>query len=165
MARRSAMTDPSSGKGEKIMKTLIKLNPEARSSNIQRSLLDLLKKSSPQDECSLSTSCEWTPPVGVTESDKEYTLLADLPSVHRQDIHVILQEGFFELTGERNRSEETPDQSFNHPKSPVKFTCTFYLPENADPENMRAEFREGTLAVHIPKLQPSPPKLKKISIE
>lgn len=147
------------------MKTITKLNPEMRSSNIQRSLLDLLKKSSPPDECCLSTSCEWVPSVGVTETDKEYTLLADLPSVHRQDIHVILQEGFFELTGERNRTEETSIQLLHHSKNPAKFTRTFYLPENADPENMRAEFREGTLAVHIPKLQPSPPKLRKISIE
>jgi HSP20 family protein len=114
----------------------------------------------------LYSTYDWVPPVDVEENAGEYTMAAELPAVRREDIHLTLGEGTLELTGERRRITSEEDQTrLRSERGYGKFGRTFYLPEDADPENMRAEFKEGVLTVHIPKTKGIAGTQREIPIE
>ncbi len=148
------------------MNTLPTWNPARELSNIGGSLLGFLGTQAPQNNWGLYSTYDWEPAVDIEEDDKEYTLLADLPSVRREDIHVTLLDGSIELSGERRKADETSRGSAHRMERAYgKFGRTFYLPDNADPENLKAELREGTLTVHIPKIRDSVSSRKEIMVE
>lgn len=148
---------------ETTMKTLTTWNPARDLENIRGSLLGILGRQAPQDDWGLYSSYEWTPPIDVAENESEYMLVADLPAVRREDIHVTLGDGSLELSGERARVEGNPTYH-RAERGCGKFWRTFYLPDNADPEKMKAEYRDGTLTVKIPKTKGADTSRKEIPV-
>lgn len=98
------------------------------------------------------TTSEWTPLVDVAEDDKEYTIKADLPDVRKEDVHVTIQDGSLRITGERKFEKEEKGRRYHRiERSYGTFERTFVLPEGAKSEQIKAEFKDGTLRVHLPK--------------
>lgn len=117
--------------------------------NIRGSLLGILGRHVPPDGRGCYSTYEWAPLVDVAEDDNEYTVVADLPAIRRENIHVTLSDGSLELSGERTPA----DGNLAYHKTERghgKFGRTFYLPDDADPERMKAEYKDGALTVHIP---------------
>ena len=113
----------------------------------------------------MSYSSDWYPAIDIAEDDKEYTLTADLPEVKREDVHVTLRNGSLSLTGERKREAEEAKRSYLRvERSYGKFQRTFALPENILSESIKAEFKGGTLQVHLPKIKETTSETKEITI-
>lgn len=148
------------------MNTLVAWNPARELRNIRGSLAGFLGKQVPQNNWGFYSTYDWEPSVDVEENDKEYTLLADLPSVRREDIHVTLLDGSIELSGERRELDEASGGTKHRSERAYgKFGRTFYLPDNADPESMKAEFRDGTLTVRIAKTKEAEAARREIRVE
>jgi len=113
----------------------------------------------------MSYSSDWYPAIDIAEDNKEYTLTADLPDVKREDVHVTLRNGSISLTGERKRETEEAKRSYLRVERAYgKFERTFDLPENILSDNIKAEFADGTLQVHLPKSRESAINTKEITI-
>jgi HSP20 family protein len=113
----------------------------------------------------MSYSSDWLPAIDIAEDEKEYTVKADLPDVKREDVHVTLRNGSISLTGERRREKEDKGKTYHRiERSYGKFERTFTLPENTTSENIKAEFKGGTLQIHLPKTKESPTETKEITI-
>ncbi len=98
------------------------------------------------------TASAWAPLVDVAEDDKEFTVKADLPEVKKEDVHVTLENGSLRITGERKFEKEEKGKRYHRiERAYGKFERSFVLPEGAKTENIKAEFKDGTLNVHIPK--------------
>jgi HSP20 family protein len=110
-------------------------------------------------------SSDWQPAIDIAEDSKEYTVTADLPDVKKEDVHVTLTNGSISLTGERKRETEEKDKTYHRiERSYGKFERTFSLPENTNSSNIKAEFKGGTLQIHLPKLKESTINKKEIAI-
>ncbi len=148
------------------MKTITTWSPKRELENIQGSLLGFLEKQWPSVEWGGYSSYSWTPAVDVAEDEKEYTITADLPSVRREDIRVTTKEGSLEFSGTRQRIEGEREKTYHREERAYgKFSRSFYLPADAESGGMRAEFKEGSLTVHIPKSKSSPPSQREITVE
>jgi len=148
------------------MNTITKWSPARELDNIQGNLFGFFGRNWPSVDWGIYSSYDWTPAVDVAEDEKGFTITADLPEVRREDIHVTLREGSLALSGERQRPEGAEEKTYHRSERAYgKFERSFYLPENTDPEHMKAEFKEGVLMVRIPKTPSSVPSQKEITIE
>jgi HSP20 family protein len=108
----------------------------------------------------------WLPAVDICETEDEYLLKADLPGMKREDVKVTLENNVLTVEGERkHESEAQGEKSHRVERSYGGFCRRFALPENTDPESIRAECRDGMLNVHIPKREIRAEKQKKIEVQ
>jgi HSP20 family protein len=112
------------------------------------------------------TVVDWVPTVDVTEDDKEYLIKAEIPEVDKKDVKVTVQEGMLTIQGERKQEKEEKGKRFHRvERSYGSFVRSFMLPEDTTGENLKAEFKEGMLYVHVPKSEKARPKAIEVKVE
>lgn len=95
---------------------------------------------------------DWAPSVDISETDKEYTVKADLAGVKKEDLKVNVQNGVLTLAGERKFEKEEKDQKHHRvERSYGSFTRSFSLPENVVQDKIEAECKDGVVTVRLPK--------------
>lgn len=95
---------------------------------------------------------EWAPMADVSETDGEYLIKAELPEVRKEDVHITVQDGVLTLSGERKQEKREESEKVHRiERFYGSFARRFALPENADEQGIRAECRDGIVAIHIPK--------------
>ena len=94
---------------------------------------------------------DWSPEVDISEDDHGYLLKADLPEMKKDDVRVTVEDGILSVSGERKGEKEDRKKKFHRiERSFGTFRRSFTLPEDADSTKVTAEFRDGTLKVHLP---------------
>ena len=108
---------------------------------------------------------EWAPMADVSETDGEYIIKAELPEVRKEDVNITVQDGVLTLSGER-KYEQHDDNAKVHriERFYGSFARRFALPENADEQGIRAECRDGVIAIHIPKQPDQERKARQIEV-
>ncbi len=105
---------------------------------------------------------EWTPAVDISEDNKEYLIVADLPEVEKNEVKVGIEDGTLCISGERKTESEEKDEKrkFHRiERSYGSYQRSFRLPENVDKGHVEAEFKDGVLRVHLPKIESKPQKM------
>ena len=99
-----------------------------------------------------SADADWHPAVDVSEDETSYTITADLPEVKKEDAQVRVKDGVLTISGERKReSEETKKKYHRVERSFGRYTRSFRVPENVEPKDIKADFKDGVLKVVMPK--------------
>src|SRR5260370_8467139 len=107
---------------------------------------------------------DWSPLVDITEDDHEYLFKADLPELRKEDVKVTVENGVLFITGERKAEKEEKKKKFHRIERAFgRFERTFTLPDGADPTKIVADFKDGVLKVHLPKLPMA--KVKPIEVK
>jgi HSP20 family protein len=109
---------------------------------------------------------DWRPAANIAETDKEYTIKADLPEVKKDDIDVSVNNGVLTISGER-RYEKSSDNEREHRRETFHgtFRRSFALPEDVDLEGINADSKDGVLIVHLPKQASRKPEAVKIKVQ
>lgn len=95
---------------------------------------------------------DWAPSVDIAESDKEYTVKADLAGVKKEDVKIDVQNGVLTISGQRKFEKEEKDQKHHRVERAYgSFTRSFTLPEDVLEDKISAESKDGVLQVHLPK--------------
>jgi HSP20 family protein len=94
----------------------------------------------------------WTPTVDLTDTNGEFTLTAELPGVKPKDVEVNVEDDALTIRGEKKeeRKEETKNRRL-YERSYGSFERSFTLPRSVDPDQVKADFENGVLTVHLPK--------------
>jgi HSP20 family protein len=96
----------------------------------------------------------WTPPVDIQETEKEYVVKADLPDVKKEDVKVEIDDDVLTVEGERKQEKEEKDKRFHRTERTYgKFVRRFAMPTHVDGTGVKAEFKDGVLNVHLPKTE------------
>jgi HSP20 family protein len=112
------------------------------------------------------TMADWVPRVDITEDDKEYLIKAEIPEVDKKDAKVTVQEGVLTIQGERKREKEENNKRVHRiERFYGTFVRSFSLPEDVDEDNLKAEFKDGMLLVHLPKAEKPKPKSVEIQVQ
>lgn len=107
----------------------------------------------------------WVPAVDVFETDNEVLLKADIPGVDMKDVDIRLENGTLTLRGQRRFEQDTKNGGYHRiERSYGAFVRYFTLPETVDAEKVRAEFKDGVLAITLPKKEVAKPKQIKVEI-
>ena len=111
------------------------------------------------------TVAAWAPLVDITEDDKEYVIKAELPEVKKNDVKVRVEDGVLYITGERNLEKEEKTKRYHRiERAYGSFMRTFSLPEDADPQEVNADFKDGVLSVHVAKDKNARPKSIEVKV-
>lgn len=107
----------------------------------------------------------WVPPVDIIENENELVVKADVPEIKFEDIDVKIENGTLTLRGER-KVEKTSDKGGWHrmERSYGTFERAFSLPETVDPEHVKADYKNGTLTVTLPKKEIAKPRQVKVEV-
>ncbi len=101
----------------------------------------------------------WTPPVDIAEDDKEYVVRAELPGLKKQDVNVSFANGVLHISGERKQEKEDKGRQYHRIEcSYGRFSRSFTLPADTNPNQIRADFKDGVLFVHVAKSESAKPK-------
>ena len=111
------------------------------------------------------TVAEWLPLVDITEDDKQYLIKAELPEVKKNDVKVRVEDGVLYISGERNFEKEEKGKRYHRVERAYgSFTRSFSLPEDADPQQVHAEFKDGMLNVRVLKDKNARPKAIEVKV-
>ena len=107
----------------------------------------------------------WTPSVDVLESPDAVVLKADLPGISQNDIDIRIEDGTLTLKGERKLEERKNGEGYHRiERGYGSFVRCFSLPDSVDPEQVKAEYKNGVLAVSLPKKEAAKPRTVKVSV-
>jgi HSP20 family protein len=99
------------------------------------------------------------PAVNVTETETEYKIKAELPGMKKENVKVTLENGLLTLSGERRQEHEEKNARYHvYESSYGKFSRSFNLPGDTDPNKVNAEFADGVLDISVAKGESSKPK-------
>ena len=108
---------------------------------------------------------EWTPLADITEDDREYVIKAELPELRKEDVKVTVENGVLTISGERKFEKEEKKKKYHRVERGYgSFVRTFALPEDADAEKVKAQFKQGILEVHLPKNERAKPKQIEVNV-
>jgi len=102
-----------------------------------------------------------TPAVDIYETEDGLTLLADLPGLGKDDLHVGIDQGV--LTIEGAAKGEGGGTTLFDEFSVAGYYRQFRLPDSIDPDRTQAELKDGVLTLHLAKAEAAKPK--KIAIK
>lgn len=106
-------------------------------------------------------------PLDVYQTDKDWVIRAAVPSADPQQINVTCNGKTIRIEGEIKQPPPTESRSENYwmrENFYGHFMRQVTLPEGANCDQTKAEFRNGMLELRVPKTQPSKPEAKKIPV-
>lgn len=104
-------------------------------------------------------TAEW-PKLDVKDSDKEFLVVVEVPGLKQEDVKLFVENGMLLISGEKKGDKEEfgySERFFG------RFERQIPLPFSVDDEHCKAEFEDGLLTIHLPKLAETEYK-KKIPI-
>jgi HSP20 family protein len=111
------------------------------------------------------TTAEWAPSVDITEDDNEYVIKAELPEVNKEDVKITVENGVLTLKGERRFEKEEKNKKYHRiERGYGSFMRTFSMPDDADPDKVAADFKDGVLRVTLGKSEAKKPKQIEVSV-
>jgi HSP20 family protein len=105
----------------------------------------------------------WVPALDVWETESEVVYALDLPGIPEKDISIELEDGALTVSAERERANElSDDKLYRYERRFGSFSRTIGLPQGVTEDQIKADYRDGVLEIHITK--PEQPKPRRIEI-
>lgn len=105
----------------------------------------------------------FVPAVDVHESEKEWTVTAELAGAKPEDVNVEIENGVLTIRGEKkSEREEKREHGRVIERSFGSFTRSFTLPSSVAADRIEAGFKDGVLTVTIPKAEAPKPHVVSI---
>ncbi len=101
------------------------------------------------------------PAVNVGRTAQSVEVYAFAPGLDASKIEVTLDRGVLRIAGERASGipqEEAPVQIYARERSAGSFTRTVSLPDDVDPAQVNANYRDGVLQISIARRESAQPK-------
>jgi HSP20 family protein len=108
------------------------------------------------------------PKIDVSETDNEIQVTAELPGIDQNNVEVLLEDDRLIIRGEKKEEREEDDKDRNyHVRERVQgaFSRTLPLPFAPDPNQVKAEFKNGVMTITIPKPQEVKQKQHRIDVQ
>jgi HSP20 family protein len=105
----------------------------------------------------------WAPPLDVWETEDELVYAFDLPGIPEDKISIEYEDGSLTVSAERERTQEvSQDRFYRFERRYGTFTRTIGLPQGVGESDIRADYKDGVLEVHVTK--PKAPEPRRIQI-
>lgn len=100
----------------------------------------------------------------VEENDNEIRVTAEIPGIDPDDIEVLLEDGVLTLCGENKSETEDKDRWFSE-RYYGRFERRLALGRQVDEDKVAATFKNGLLAVTLPKTEKARANVKRVTID
>jgi HSP20 family protein len=99
----------------------------------------------------------FTPRVDIIESDQELMVFADLPGVKPADVELRFENGELALHG-RAQPRQPERGALLNEYEVGDFYRAFTIGESINGSKISAEFKNGVLTIHLPKMEKAKPR-------
>jgi len=153
-----------------LMNGLVRWNPFREMDDLQRRMTSLFdwspfRRSSLTTDDENITVPEWAPLVDIVEDGKEYLIKVELPEVQKDDVKVTVESGTLTISGERKAEKEQKGRRFHRVERYYgRFERSFSVPDDAEADDVKAEFKDGVLRVHLAKSEQARPKQIEVKV-
>ena len=94
------------------------------------------------------------PKVDIFDDGENFVLSADLPGVSKDNLDIDVKDNRLTIKGEKKLENKTEKEGYLRvERSYGVFERTFFLDENIDRENIKAEHKDGVLRLTLPRKQ------------
>jgi HSP20 family protein len=100
----------------------------------------------------------FTPAVDIFETDKNITLLADMPGVKADDLTIDLRDNTLTLSADIAPVGNTDEQDILREYESGRYYRQFTLGDLVNQENIEAKLTDGVLRLSLPKVEKATPK-------
>jgi len=100
----------------------------------------------------------FTPAVDIFETEKEITLLADMPGVKADDLTIDLRDNTLTLTADIAPIEGSDEEDILIEYESGRYYRQFTLGELINQEKIDAKLNDGVLRLSLPKVEKATPK-------
>lgn len=104
------------------------------------------------------------PPVDVFEDASGITVYADLPGVPKEKITVRVEADTLSISGDVSLPTPPGMEVIHAEIQNHRYQRSFTLGQELDREKLAAEFKQGVLKLHIPKLEKAKPRKIEIKV-
>lgn len=106
----------------------------------------------------------WYPVVDLMENKDEYTLVAELPGMTKDDVKITLNDNVLTLRGEKKADSQAKDENWHRiERTYGTFERSFALTSTVDRDKVKARFENGVVRITLPKAESS--RTREISID
>jgi HSP20 family protein len=107
---------------------------------------------------------EWLPAFDISENEKEYIIISELPGMEVKDIDVTLSKGILTVKGEKKQEHEYKGEDYHRIERRYgSFHRSFNIPEKIKTDSVDANYKDGILRLTLPKTEES--ETKKIEVK
>lgn len=100
----------------------------------------------------------FSPAIDIFETEKEITLLADMPGVKADHLNIDLKENVLTLSGEVKAPEGANEVDVFREYRTGRYFREFSLSQLIDQSKINAELKEGVLHLKLPKVEKASPR-------
>jgi len=105
------------------------------------------------------------PSLDMSESEKAYTLTAELPGVQESDLHMEIRDNRLIISGQKEQTQKSEDEDFfRAERSYGSFKRIVELPSDVKEDDISADYENGVLTAVLPKQAEKQGKSKTIKI-
>jgi HSP20 family protein len=105
------------------------------------------------------------PNVDILEKEDELLVLADMPGVKGSEIDIRFEDGELSIYGPAPVRQEDTTRYLLQEYGVGDFYRTFRVSEHIDPTKISAEYKDGVLLLHLPKVEAAKPRKIKVKTE
>jgi HSP20 family molecular chaperone IbpA len=107
----------------------------------------------------------FTPAVDIYETDKEITLLADMPGVKAEDINIDLKDNTLTIMGQVESPKKKEEVDIFMEYRIGNYFRKFTLSEMIDQGKIEAGIKDGVLKLVLPKIEKAAPRKITVTID
>ncbi len=102
------------------------------------------------------------PPVNIFQQGEEFIALVELPGVSKDVVEIQAKDRSIRLSGRKTITFEDTASAHRRERVSGVFDRTITLPVQIDVDHLRAEYKDGVLALFIPRAESDKPRAIKI---
>jgi HSP20 family protein len=103
------------------------------------------------------------PPINVFRKGDDFVLITELPGIKKSELEIQVKENTVRISGSKDVSY--PQKAGLHRRERLvgRFDRALTLPIQIDADQTKAEYRDGILALFLPRAERDKPKLVKVN--
>ncbi len=105
-----------------------------------------------------------SPRIDISETDAAYKIEAELPGINQKEIDVKIDNNILTIKGKKEDIKEEKEKNYHlRERYYGAFQRSISLPNNIEPEKIKASFENGVLNISVPKNDKRTPRKIEIS--
>jgi HSP20 family protein len=113
-----------------------------------------------------SNLTSWIPAVDITEHEDGYVVKVDLPGVSKDDVRITFESNVLTIRGEKKQEKETNKENVHRIERAFgTFRRAFTLPTSVKYDRIDAVYKDGILAITLPKAEEARPRRIEVKVK
>jgi HSP20 family protein len=102
------------------------------------------------------------PPINVFQQGEDLLAIIELPGVNKGDLELQAKENVIRISGKKTVNYKEGVSVHRRERVSGEFDRTLTIPVQIDPDGIKAEYRDGVLALFLPRAENDKPRSIKV---